>query len=410
MNPLEHHDNQTDQAVRTLVGLVVAAAGTATVLASGHRDPAAGAGERPRRPPDDHLHDRHLHDDEERASGSARRTTRSTWSETAIVLGLFVAPTHWVILCTAVGVAAAAGIARLSRLKTAFRSARTPSSRPLPGWPWPATAAGPDTLAHLLAAATVGYLVAVVADELITLQVIALVSRTPLPTLLRTDWDLRLLGTGFRYLATLGTLVVLFVDHRLLPALPALVLSLHLAYSHRVRGRAEQQAWQRLARTTDALNVVDLDRVLTTAVTRPAELFSADQVEIELPRERTVRGSGGRISYDGPSAGRLGAPAQIETRLRGARRRHRRRHPAAALPRPGRAHRTRAVHPAHLRRRTLYRGPQRPGVRRTARVADEHAHAAEPRPAHRAAQPPAHCWSGRTDAGARHAAASPPCC
>ncbi|MFX0592978.1 putative bifunctional diguanylate cyclase/phosphodiesterase [Melissospora conviva] len=318
MNPLEHHDNQTDQAVRTLVGLVVAAAGTATVLALviAIRQPAQAndlvvlltitsmiaicttmkAGFRLR---------------------SAHYSV--TWSETAIVLGLFVAPTHWVILCTAVGVAAAAGIARLSRLKTAFSIGKNTLVATAAGLALAGYGSGPDTLAHLLAAATVGYLVAVVADELITLQVIALVSRTPLPTLLRTDWDLRLLGTGFRYLATLGTLVVLFVDHRLLPALPALVLSLHLAYSHRVRGRAEQQAWQRLARTTDALNVIDLDRVLTTAVNQAGELFSADQVEIELTSaERTVQGSGGRISYDGPSARLVSdAPAQIETRLRG---------------------------------------------------------------------------------------------
>ena len=216
--------------------------------------------------------------------------------------------------------AVAAGIAHLSQLKAAFSVGKNTLVAVAAGLALTVYGDRAETLAHLLAAATVVYLVAVLADELVTHQVIALVSRTPLRTLLRADWDLRLLGAAFRYLATLGTLVVLFIDPRLLPALPALVLSLHLAYTHRVRGRAEQQAWQRLARTTDALNVIDLDRVLATAVHRAGELFSADQVEIELTgARRTVQGSGGRISYDGPSTRPApGAPVQIETRLRGA--------------------------------------------------------------------------------------------
>ena len=91
-------------------------------------------------------------------------------------------------------------------------------------------------------------------------------------------------------------------------AVPPLVLSLHLAYSTRIRTRTEQQAWQRLARTTDALNVVDLDEVLTTAVTQAAELFSADEVEIELRgTERMVRGTAAGIGYDGVAA----EPSQV---------------------------------------------------------------------------------------------------
>ena len=319
MNPFAHRDDEADHAVRTLVGLVVAAAGTAAVLSLvvAIRQPAQTndlvvlltitsmvticttmkAGFRLR---------------------SAHYSV--TWSETAIVLGLFVAPVYWVVLCTALGAAVAAGIAHLSQLKAAFSVGKNTLVAVAAGVALTVYGDRPETLAHLLAAATVVYLVAVLADELVTHQVIALVSRSPLRTLLRADWDLRLLGAAFRYLATLGTLVVLFIDPRLLPALPALVLSLHLAYTHRVRGRAEQQAWQRLARTTDALNVIDLDRVLATAVHRAGELFSADQVEIELTgARRTVQGSGGRISYDGPSTRPApGAPVQIETRLRGA--------------------------------------------------------------------------------------------
>ena len=149
---------------------------------------------------------------------------------------------------------------------------------------------------------------------------IALVSRTPLPTLLRTDWrPAAAFGTGFRYLATLGTLVVLFVDPP--PAAGAARAGAEPAPGLLPPGtRPRRTAGLATAgRTTDALNVIDLDRVLTTAVNQAGELFSADQVEIELTAAaRTVQGSGGRISYDGPSARLVSdAPAQIETRLRG---------------------------------------------------------------------------------------------
>ncbi|ODB75453.1 bifunctional diguanylate cyclase/phosphodiesterase, partial [Micromonospora sp. II] len=156
------------------------------------------------------------------------------------------------------------------------------------------------------------YLVAAVLDDLLAIPVIALASGTPIVRQFRTDLDLRVAGFAVRFLVAACTVLILRADPRLLLAVPALVLSLHLAYSTRIRTRTEQQAWQRLARATDALNVVDLDQVLTTAVTEASELFSADEIEIELrDGGRTVRGNAAGIAYDGTSP----QPSDIDGRV-----------------------------------------------------------------------------------------------
>ncbi|MFE9689781.1 putative bifunctional diguanylate cyclase/phosphodiesterase [Micromonospora sp. NPDC005806] len=240
-----------------------------------------------------------------------RSTTHSiTWNETAILIGAAVAPLSWVVLSTAAGVAVAFAILRLSAIKTAFSVGKNTLVAAGAGLTlvtlqgrW--DSGGPLALLGPVAAA---YLVATVLDEVLAIPVIALASGTRIRQQFRANWDLRAVGFVVRFVVTVCTLLILRAEPRLLLAVPPLVLSLHLAYSTRIRTRTEQQAWQRLARTTDALNVVDLDQVLTTAVTQAAELFSADEVEIELrDGRRTVRGGTGGIAYDGeaPEASRV---------------------------------------------------------------------------------------------------------
>ncbi|MFI7204004.1 putative bifunctional diguanylate cyclase/phosphodiesterase [Micromonospora aurantiaca (nom. illeg.)] len=223
------------------------------------------------------------------------------WVETAIVIGLAVAPPSWVVLATGIGVACGS-VTRLAPIKVAFAIAKhtlvaggATVATLLLGSAWP-----PREPLGIVVLLGFVYLVAAVLDDVLAIPVIALASRTPILQQFRDDLDLRIAGFGLRFLVAASTVLILRVDPRLLLAVPALVLSLHLAYSSRIRTRTEQQAWQRLARATDALNVVDLDQVLTTAVTEASELFSADEVEIELrDGERTVRGNGTDIAYDG---------------------------------------------------------------------------------------------------------------
>ncbi|SCG79163.1 diguanylate cyclase/phosphodiesterase [Micromonospora echinaurantiaca] len=233
------------------------------------------------------------------------------WTETAIMIALAVAPMPTVVLATGAGVAIAAALARLTPVKALFGVGKNMLVATVAGLVLHASGWQTNTgdVLDVVGPIATAYLAAVVVDEVITLPVIALATGTRLSALFRGDWDLRLGGGLARLLVIIGTVFIIRIDNRLLLAVPLLVLSLHLAYSTRFRARTEQQAWQRLARTTDALNVVDLDKVLTTAVTQAAELFSADEVEIELrDGGHTVRGGAGGVTYDGPA----GQPTTVD--------------------------------------------------------------------------------------------------
>ncbi|MBE1486058.1 diguanylate cyclase (GGDEF)-like protein [Plantactinospora soyae] len=162
-------------------------------------------------------------------------------------------------------------------------------------WEWSSTG-----LDQMIVPVALAYAVAALVDEIVAMPVIALATRRKILRQFTANWDLRLVGYAVRFVVALLTLILLRADVRLLVAVPPLALSLHLAYSTRVRSRAERQAWQRLAHTTDALNVVDINAVLHTAVAQAANLFSADEVEVELQADqRTVRGNNETITYDG---------------------------------------------------------------------------------------------------------------
>ncbi|RIV36381.1 putative bifunctional diguanylate cyclase/phosphodiesterase [Micromonospora radicis] len=242
------------------------------------------------------------------------------WTETAIVVGLAVAPPPVVVLATGFGVAIATTLIRLPPIKRFFGIGKnmlvaTAASVVLHLFEWPPANSDITSTVVALAAA---YLAAVLVDELVTLPIIAMATGTSLGKLFREDWDLRLTAAVTRLIVIVGTVLTIRTDVRMLLAVPPLVLSLHLLYLTRVRNRTEQQAWQRLAQTTDALNVVELDQVLTTAVTQAAELFSADEVEVQLhDTPRLIRGNSDGVSYDGPAdraPAALGAvvPAPLE--------------------------------------------------------------------------------------------------
>ncbi|MDG4763091.1 bifunctional diguanylate cyclase/phosphodiesterase [Solwaraspora sp. WMMD406] len=225
-----------------------------------------------------------------------------SWCETAIVVGLAVAPVPLVVLCTGLGVGIALAIKSLPRMKAAFAIAKNMLVAGtagivlhLFGWQWP-----PPDLPALLIPLGVAYGVAVVLDELLTLPVIALDTHTKLRRLFKDGWGLRLASALVRYVLIVGALTILVADQLLLVAIPPLILCIHLAHAGQARARAEQQAWQRLARATDALNVVDLDAVLSTSVVQAAELFSTDRVEVELnDPARLVQGNNDGVRYDG---------------------------------------------------------------------------------------------------------------
>jgi diguanylate cyclase (GGDEF)-like protein len=297
----QRNDNETDQRLVPLLGLVAVSAAIAAVLS------VLATPQPPDSPGELGLLVALVVSIAVSASVRApiriRSTTHAiTWNDTAIVIGVAVAPTSWVVLCTGVSLAISSRIHRSPLNKTVFNisknmlvaaAAGTTLTAVAPAWP-------PDGLGPMIGPVALAFTVAALVDEIVAIPVIAIASRQKVRRQFTAHWDLRLVGYLVRFVVAVLTLMLVQHDPRLLVAVPPLALSLHLAYSTRVRARAEREAWQRLAHTTDALNVVDLDTVLHTAVAEAANLFSADEVEVELQETgRTVRGTSETITYDG---------------------------------------------------------------------------------------------------------------
>ncbi|WP_329105854.1 bifunctional diguanylate cyclase/phosphodiesterase [Micromonospora sp. NBC_01699] len=245
-----------------------------------------------------------------------------SWTEVAFLTGLATAPTPWVILCTGLGVAIARVIVRLAPLKLTFGVAKDmllASAAGLVLMQFGASGPTDRPLTELILPLAAAYLAVVVLDELLVLPVVALASRVSVRSLFSGHLDLRLASGIAHFLVILAILLILQVDINLLLIVPPLVLSLHLAYSSRLRSRAERHAWQQLARATDALNDVDLGQVLRTAVHSAAELFAADEVEVvRHDGGRTIRGDSATITSDGTGGEPLpGSGTTITTPLQG---------------------------------------------------------------------------------------------
>jgi diguanylate cyclase (GGDEF)-like protein len=226
------------------------------------------------------------------------------WTEAGTLIALTVAPPAWVVLCVAAGVGAVVLARRQPPLKASFGVAKdvivASVGAALVG---ALTAAPTQRPLHDLVPLAVGYLVMNLVDEVVTVPVIAIASRTGIRERLLAHLDLRLLFIVARFGVVVAALAFLEVNRGLLLAVPPLVLSLHFWHSSRIRVRAEQQAWRQLAAATDGVTQVDLSAVLHTATREASTLFSADLIEVELRsggRARLVRGDGDTVRYDGP--------------------------------------------------------------------------------------------------------------
>jgi diguanylate cyclase (GGDEF)-like protein len=230
-----------------------------------------------------------------------------SWTDIVVLVGLTVAPPPWVVLCTAVGVAIGRMLGRISPLKLVFGEAKDTV--------WAAAgaavlyAASADFRGGVpqfnVTALAIAFVALTVVDELLALPVIALATHTPLRQQFRRYLDIRIGFGAARFVVAILIVWLLSInrDAQLLLVAPLLILSLHLWYSGRIRKRDERISWQRLASSAEALNDVDLGRVLEVAVEWAPDLFSADGAEVELFNDppRLVRGAGGKVDADGDS-------------------------------------------------------------------------------------------------------------
>lgn len=227
----------------------------------------------------------------------------SNWTDVAILIAVALLPGPLAVLLTFPAALAAKLIQRTKPIRVAFGAAKDTLLA--------STAAlilgslGEPRIMHPIDAVpyAVAFLGMAVADDLLSVPVFALATRTSMREIFLPNLDIRYVFTAIRLVIALLALVVLKVQPGLLVAIPPLALSLHLTHQGRLRSRSERLAWQQLAEATDAFNAVQMDTVLHTAVNTGARLFSADQVEVETWTDEVsllIRGSVNEIAYFGP--------------------------------------------------------------------------------------------------------------
>ncbi|HKT00875.1 MAG TPA: bifunctional diguanylate cyclase/phosphodiesterase, partial [Rugosimonospora sp.] len=235
---------------------------------------------------------------------SERHVTTST--EAVTLLALMLLPQPWFIVTVALAVTLSYITLRADPIKLVFNAAKDTT--------W-ATAGvliggslglrGPFVpQVHDLPAILVVAVTMLICDEFIAHPVIALATHTTASERFRTNWDIRLGTTAARLALGIVAMYLLAHDARLVLIVPLVVIGLHFASANQLRERQERDAWHQLAQSTEKFNEVDLDTVLKEAVKRAAELFSADEVDVEInsstQQSRLVRGEAENVRYDGP--------------------------------------------------------------------------------------------------------------
>jgi diguanylate cyclase (GGDEF)-like protein len=244
--------------------------------------------------------------------------------DAVILVGFMLLAGRWLVLCTAVGVAAAKTVTRMQPIKLAFNAAKdTAVAAAAVGAGAAFGLTGPfsatiDRLPGILAAA----LAILVTDEALMLPLISALSGMRIRALFLANADVRIITNVLRMALAAASLFFVSKSIALIFVVPIVILGLHLVAANQVREREERAAWQKLAQATDEFNGVDLDGVLHSAVGRAAELFSCDEVEVEVVNlaapDRLIRGNGAVIRYDGaPASAPVAAPYPITMPLEG---------------------------------------------------------------------------------------------
>ncbi|MFC6562513.1 putative bifunctional diguanylate cyclase/phosphodiesterase [Actinoplanes utahensis] len=224
-------------------------------------------------------------------------TDSTTWGEIPVLIGLTLIPAPWVVFCAIVAMALLRCMKPLGLQKSVFgvaKEALTAGSAAavflaFDGPPFPATAI------------VIALITFVTVDHIIFAPVMSVATGAGAWQVALRNWPSKIICYLGELAAVLLVVEVLAAgaEPLLLLIVPLVVLCMHLWQSRSVRTREERESWQRLAKATDELNAVDLTRVLYSAATRAAQIFSAAEAEIDLAA-RTVRATESQILADGP--------------------------------------------------------------------------------------------------------------
>lgn len=246
--------------------------------------------------------------------------TSVTWTDSAVLLAAAVLPLPWLVVSVAGSITVAKLIQRRAPIKQLFAIGKETIVATAAGLIISTAAVEPMTttgqLGHFppvetLAAAAVAM---TVLDHLLSVPVMAISMGAPVLRMFRESLNRQLALAFVRFAVALVALWLFYFDSRLLIAVPPLVLSLHFMHMNRLREEAEREAWHRLARATDALNEVDIDKVLLAAFDTGVTMFGAAwvEVDIQLPAaRRTVYGDRSGLLGGPPDRRSEGAPIVV---------------------------------------------------------------------------------------------------
>ncbi len=214
-----------------------------------------------------------------------QETYTFTWSEAAIIAGLFLVPWPWLTLLAPLAVAAVHALARRDPVKVVFNAASMATGvTAAQQLCWLVTGGRPvadvDTAVGcvaLAAAATLGF----AWNSLTVSAAIAFSSGRSLVSVVRKGLTLKLAVLAGNTIVALllvtapwrGSTVVL---------VPFSVVLLYLVYRSYLRALDERDIWQQLDRTAKEISSLDEHEVAATAVARAAELFGAAVVELAV--------------------------------------------------------------------------------------------------------------------------------
>jgi diguanylate cyclase (GGDEF)-like protein len=234
-------------------------------------------------------------------------------TDAAVLIAVALLPWPWVVVCTTVGSAVAAAVRRQPLRKAAFNTAKdtvaaagaaTLFAAISTGSPLTLSGSAPWSWSAYLALGVAGVVYAAIDESLLT-PVLVLATRTPWRRVLSLHAGVDLVVRGACMALAASTVILYQIDPVLLAAAPLGVLFVYLVHRHQQHLGRERRAWQQLAASTDALGSAGMGEVLRTAIRGAADLFPDLEIEVELDQgasSRIVRGDQTAILYDGDAA------------------------------------------------------------------------------------------------------------
>ena len=226
------------------------------------------------------------------------------WAEGALLLGLVLLPTSWLIVLTPICAVLAGLLLKKGLVRAVYNAAAATIATAGAGWSASALCDidSSNLSWRLLGALSIAGVVFTVIVDVAASAAIAVSQGQAFFLTLRV-------GLGIEFLTGAGNvgaavLIVAVTDFEpwLLTTLPMLLIALQLSYHSRLRSQQERETWTRLEHTTRAFNQLDPDAVAEAAINGIIELFQADQVEVRFRRpngsDATYSGSGSMADGD----------------------------------------------------------------------------------------------------------------